>query len=62
MPSKSKAQHNLMMAAAHGAKFPMAKKIPVKVAKEFASADKGKKFKHGGPAKKPMRVKPRGRG
>lgn len=39
MPSKSKAQHRLMEAAAHG----YSKKVPIKVAKEFVAADgKGK--------------------
>jgi hypothetical protein len=46
MPSKSKAQHNLMEAAAHtkggyGG-------VPQKVGKEFVNADKGKTFKSGG--------------
>lgn len=46
MPSKSPAQHRLMEAAAHtkggfGG-------VPQKVGKEFAKADKGKKFKEGG--------------
>lgn len=46
MPSKSPAQHKLMLAAAHtkggfGG-------VPQKVGKEFAKADKGKKFKEGG--------------
>ena len=46
MPSKSKAQHNLMEAAAHtkggyGG-------VPQKVGKEFAKADIGEKFKSGG--------------
>ena len=45
MPSKSPAQHRLMEAAAHtkggfGG-------VPQKVGKEFAKADKGKKFKGG---------------
>jgi len=50
MPSKSKAQHNLMEAVAHSPKF--AKKIGIsqKVGKEFAKADEGKKFKDGGPS------------
>jgi hypothetical protein len=50
MPSKSKAQHNLMAAVAHDPAF--AKKVGIKqsVGKEFASADKGKKFKEGGMA------------
>jgi hypothetical protein len=48
MPSKSKAQHNLMAAVAHDPAF--AKKVGIKqsVGKEFASADKGKTFKSGG--------------
>ena len=48
MPSKSKAQHNLMAAVAHNPAF--AKKVGIKqsVGKEFASADKGKSFKQGG--------------
>lgn len=48
MPSKSAAQHRLMEAAAHtkggfGG-------VPQKVGKEFANADKGKKFAKGGPS------------
>jgi hypothetical protein len=48
MPSKSAAQHRLMQAAAHtkggfGG-------VPQKVGKEFVKADKGKKFKDGGPS------------
>lgn len=39
MPSKSRAQHNLMEAAAHGAST----KVPVGVAKEFVEADKSNK-------------------
>ena len=48
MPSKSKAQHNLMEAVAHSPSF--AKKVGIKqsVGKEFSDADKGKKFKKGG--------------
>lgn len=62
MPSKSQKQHNLFEAAANGAKFPMAKKIPTKVAKEFTSADKGKKFGKGGKVPKPkMSKRPQGR-
>jgi len=48
MPSKSKAQHNLMEAVAHSAKFAKKVGIPQKVGKDFAEADKGKKFKSGG--------------
>jgi hypothetical protein len=48
MPSKSKAQHNLMEAVAHSKSF--AKKVGIKqsVGKDFAEADKGKSFKSGG--------------
>jgi hypothetical protein len=48
MPSKSKAQHNLMAAVANNPSF--AKKVGIKksVGEEFMKADKGKKFKGGG--------------
>ena len=48
MPSKSPAQHRLMEAVAHNPKFAKKVGIPQKVGKEFAKADKGKKFKEGG--------------
>ena len=48
MPSKSKAQHNLMEAVAHSPTFAKKVGISQKVGKDFASADKGKKFKEGG--------------
>ena len=48
MPSKSKAQRNLMAAAAHNPAFAKKVGVPTKVAKEFNAADKGKKFKKGG--------------
>ncbi len=48
MPSKSKAQRNLMAAAAHNPAFAKKVGVPVSVAKEFNQADKGKKFKEGG--------------
>jgi len=47
MPSKSKAQRNLMAAAAHNPAFAKKVGVPMKVAKEFNKADKGKKFKNG---------------
>jgi len=50
MPSKSKPQAKLMAAAAHNPKFAKKVGIPTKVAKEFNTADKGKKFKEGGPS------------
>lgn len=48
MPSKSPAQHRLMEAVAHNPSFAKKVGIPTKVGKEFAKADKGKKFKEGG--------------
>lgn len=48
MPSVSKKQHNFMEAVAHGMKPKSGKGPSVKVAKEFAAADKGKKFSKGG--------------
>lgn len=50
MPSKSKAQHKLMEAVAHSPEFAKMVKIPVSVGKDFANADKSKKFKEGGMA------------
>jgi hypothetical protein len=50
MPSKSAKQHRLMEAVAHSPEF--AKKVGIKqsVGKEFAAADKGRKFGAGGQA------------
>ena len=48
MPSKSKAQHNLMEAVAHSPAFAKKVGIPTSVGKDFAAADKDKKFKSGG--------------
>lgn len=42
MPSKSKAQHNLMAGCAHGWSPSKGKCPPRKVAKEFVQADKGR--------------------
>ena len=49
MPSTSKKQHNFMEAVANNPAF--AKKVGIKqsVGKDFAAADKDKKFKKGGP-------------
>ena len=51
MPSKSKAQHNLMAAVANNPAF--AKKVGIKksVGEEFMKADKAKKFGSGGALK-----------
>ena len=48
MPSKSPSQHRLMEAVAHNPAFAKKVGIPQTVGKDFASADKGKKFKEGG--------------
>lgn len=48
MPSKSASQHRLMEAVAHNPAFAKKVGIPTKVGKEFAAADKGKKFAAGG--------------
>lgn len=45
MPSTSKAQENLMRAAAHNSKFAAKVGVPVGVAKEYVAADKVKKRK-----------------
>jgi hypothetical protein len=52
MPSKSKAQHNLMQAVAHNAAFAKKVGIPQSVGRDFSSADKGKKFSKGGAAER----------
>ena len=51
MPSTSKKQHNFMAAVAKNPAF--AKKVGIKpsVGEHFLTADKGKKFKEGGPMK-----------
>lgn len=51
MPSKSKAQRNLMAAAAHNPAFAKKVGVPMSVANEFNKADKGKKFGSGGALK-----------
>jgi hypothetical protein len=51
MPSVSKKQHNFMAAAAHNPGFAKKVGVPTSVAKEFNKADKGIKFKKGGPMK-----------
>ena len=44
MPSTSDKQRRTMAAAAHDPKFAKKVGVPVKVAKEFNQADKGKKL------------------
>lgn len=54
MPSTSKKQARTMAAAAHNPEFAKKVGIPVKVAKEFNKADKGRRFGSGGMALKPV--------
>jgi hypothetical protein len=51
MPSSSKKQHNLMAAVAHNPAFAKKVGIPTSVGKDFAAADKGKRFGMGGSPK-----------
>jgi len=51
MPSTSKKQHNFMEAIAHSPEFAKKAGVPQSVGKDFAKADKGKKFKEGGAMK-----------
>ena len=44
MPSKSKAQHNLMAMVAHDPEAAKRLHIPQKVGREYMQADKGKKL------------------
>jgi hypothetical protein len=48
VPSKSKKQADFMRAIAHSPKFAKKAGVPQAVGKEFAAADKGKKFNEGG--------------
>lgn len=52
MPSVSKKQHNLMAMVAHDPAAAKRVGIPQSVGKEFTQADKGRKFRSGGMAKK----------
>jgi hypothetical protein len=51
MPSKSKAQHNLMAMVANDPKAAKRMGIPQSVGQEFMKADKGRKFGSGGTMK-----------
>ena len=51
MPSKTKAQHNLMALVANDPAASKRLGIPQKVGKEFMQADKGRKFNQGGDMK-----------
>ena len=54
MPSTSKKQHNFMAAVANNPKFAKKVGVPRSVGEEFLTADKGKKFRDGGMALKPV--------
>ena len=45
MPSKTKAQHDLMVAVANNAEFAKKVGIPQSVGRDFAAADRNKKKK-----------------
>ena len=51
MPSKSKAQHNLMAMVAHDPAAAKRVGIPQRVGRDFMKADKGRKFNEGGDMK-----------
>ena len=51
MPSKTKAQHNLMAMVANDPAAAKRVGIPQKVGKDFLEADKGRKFNRGGEMK-----------
>jgi hypothetical protein len=51
MPSKSKAQHNLMAMVAHDPKAAKRLGIPQSVGRDYVKADKGRKFGSGGSMK-----------
>lgn len=51
MPSVSRKQHNMMEAVAHNKGFAKKVGIAQSVGKDFAAADKGKKFSSGGAAR-----------
>ena len=51
MPSSSKKQADFMRAVAHSPAFAKKVGVPQSVGKDFASADKGRKFKEGGDMK-----------
>jgi len=56
MPSKTKAQHNLMALVANDPAASKRLGIPQKVGKEFMQADKGRKFNRGGDMKESKKM------
>lgn len=61
MPSKSKAQHNLMAMVAHDPKAAKRVGIPQSVGRDYVQADKGRKFVSGGSMKNSMMADKAGR-
>jgi hypothetical protein len=57
VPSKSKKQANFMEMIAHSPKMAKKAGVPQAVGKEFAAADKGKKFNEGGKMAKKVDLK-----
>jgi hypothetical protein len=55
MPSSSKKQADFMRAVAHSPSFAKKAGVPQSVGKDFASADKGRKFSKGGDMKSDMK-------
>ena len=56
MPSTSKKQNNFMQAVAHSPAFAKKVGVPQSVGKDFATADKGRKFKEGGDMKESKKM------
>jgi hypothetical protein len=56
MPSVSKKQHNFMEAIAHSPSFAKKAGVPQSVGKDFAKADKGRKFSKGGEMNSKMKM------
>jgi len=56
MPSKSKAQHNLMAMVANDPKAAKRLGIPRAVGEEYMQADKGRKFAEGGSMKESKKM------
>jgi hypothetical protein len=56
MPSSSKKQADFMRAVAHSPSFAKKTGVPMSVGKDFATADKGKKFSKGGDMKEDMKM------
>ena len=60
MPSKSKAQHDFMMAVAHDPAFAKKAGVPQSVGQDFSDADKGKKFPESRSEKSQRRYRKKG--